>query len=184
MPKTPIILIGPMATGKSTIALELANLTKIRNVPMDRVRWYYYFQDGFSLEKEVSLDSFHARLNYWKPFELKAVRKIINEFQDAIIDFGAGHSYYTEEKHFEEAKELLAPIANVFLLLPSDDKEESMKICNERLKIKLERDLKHEEIDANRDFIYGKSNYELAKRVIYTKEKSPTTIAEEIKTLL
>jgi acetolactate synthase-1/2/3 large subunit len=60
----PIILIGPMAAGKSTVAKELARLTGVRNVPMDRVRWYYYFKDGFTLEEELSKPSFKEVMEY------------------------------------------------------------------------------------------------------------------------
>lgn len=173
-----------MSAGKSTVADALAKITGIRRVPMDRLRWYYYFKNGFSMEKELSIPSFTDVMAYWKPFEIGAVEKIITEFPDAIIDFGAGHSYFTDEDQFATVQKILDPIKNIFLLLPSDDKEESLRICNERLHKRVRRELDQTEIDANRDFIYHKSNYELAKKIIYTKAKTPEDVAIEIKKLL
>jgi hypothetical protein len=109
------------------------------------------------------------------------VKRIIAEFPEAIIDFGAGHSYFPDEAQLAIVKEALTPLANIFLLLPSEDKEESLKICNERLKEKAKRELDQTEADANRNFIQHKSNYELAKKIIYTKDKSPEAVAMEIK---
>ena len=75
---------------------------------MDRVRWYYYLKDGFSIEKEESIESFTDVMIYWKPFEVKAVKRIISEFPDSVIDFGAGHSYYTDTNQFNEVRDTLA----------------------------------------------------------------------------
>lgn len=179
-----ILLIGPMATGKSTIAGKLASLTGLRRIPMDRVRWYYYLKDGFSIEHEESIDSFEDVMAYWKPFEVKAVKRIIKEFPNSIIDFGAGHSYFSDEVQFKEVSEALAPVKNIILLLPTESKEESLKICNDRLKERVKRELDKTEIDANRDFIFEKSNYELAKHIVYTKDKTPDETASEILELL
>lgn len=151
---------------------------------MDRVRWYYYFKNGFSLEKELSLPSFTEVMAYWKPFEVHAVENILVDFPDAIIDFGAGHSYFTEEAQMSAVKRILDPIANIFLLLPSEDKEESLRICNERLKDRAKRELEPSEIESNRDFVFHRSNYELAKKIVYTKEKTPEEVALEIQSLL
>lgn len=184
MTNKTIVLIGPMSTGKSTIARELAKLTQMKRVPMDRVRWYYYLKDGFSIEKEESIESFTDVMTYWKPFEVKAVKRIISEFQDSVIDFGAGHSYYTDTNQFNEVRDTLAPLKNVILLLPSESKEESLKICNERLKERVKRELDKTETDANYEFIYHPSNYELAKHIVYTKDKSPEETAKEVFNLL
>jgi hypothetical protein len=180
----PIILIGPMSAGKSTVATHIARMINIPNVPMDRVRWYYYFKDGFSLERELSCSSFAETLIYWKPFEVKAVRRIIAEFPDSIIDFGAGHSYFTDPDQFSEVQSLLSPFPNIFLLMPSIDKELSIEICNKRLSEKKKMALDQNEIDANRNFIMHESNYRLAKHIVYTAERTPEDVAKEIIGLL
>lgn len=180
----PIILTGPMAAGKSSVATELAKLTGIPRVPMDRVRWCYYFQAGFSLEKESLLGSFAEAMAYWKPFEVEAVKKIITDFSQSIIDFGAGHSYFTEETQFNMVNSYLASVQNVLLLLPSNDKDESLVICNERLKIRTGKELDKNEIETNKQFIEHPSNYLLAKQIVYTKNETPQETALKVVSLL
>ncbi|MBS1983841.1 MAG: hypothetical protein JST16_06690 [Bdellovibrionales bacterium] len=162
----------------------MAKITGVPNVPMDKVRWYYYFKDGYSLETERALPSFTATLAYWKPFEVKAIRRILTEFPQAILDFGAGHSYFTDSDQFDEVKSLLEPLPNVFLLLPSANKEQSLAICNQRLEARKGQALDITEIDANRNFIFHESNYKLAKHIVYTQHQTAEQVAEEIARLI
>lgn len=179
-PILPIILIGPMATGKSTVADELSKLLGIPRIPMDRVRWYYYLKSGFSLSVESTFSTFTEKMAYWKPYEVTAVKKITAEFSDSIIDFGAGHSYFPNESHFRTVQEHLANIKNIFLLLPSEDKTESLKICNEKLKDREGREFDEHQINANRWFIEHPSNYLLSKQIIYTMNQTPNETARQI----
>ena len=176
--------MGPMAAGKSTIGKELAKSKMLQQIPMDRLRWYYYLKDGFDFVKEDDFETSKEKIEYWKPFEAKAVIKIVNDFDNGIIDFGAGHSYFPDEKQFNNVSKALQPIENIFLLLPCEDKEESLKICNERLTKKFERELTASEVEANRDFIFHNSNYKLSKHIIYTKDKSINDTVKEIEKLL
>jgi hypothetical protein len=177
----PIVLIGPMAAGKSTVATEIAKLIDVPNVPMDRVRWYYYFSEGYSLERATSM-AFSDRVVYWKPFEVSAVRRILSDFPNSIIDFGAGHSHFADEKQFSTVQDILAPVRNVFLLLPSADKEESIRVCRERLKSRGEDVDKFD--DTNRSFIEHPSNYLLSKHIIYNSGEDPEITARKIIELL
>ena len=184
MSSKTIVLIGPMSAGKSTIASELAKLTGMRRIPMDRVRWYYYLKNGFSLEEEESFSDFNEIMNYWKPFELEAVKSVLHDFPNSIIDFGAGHSHYVEEKRFNEAYKALKNYPNVVLLLPSEDVEKSLEICNQRLMKMANRELTEIEISANLEFIKSESNKKLAKYTVYTGDNSPQEIAEKILAIL
>lgn len=181
----PIILIGPMATGKSTVAQALAKELGLRQVPMDKVRFYYYFKKGFSLEKQNSISEFSEVIKYWKPYEVDAVREIIKDFPDAVIDFGAGHSYYQDENQFKEVESVLSPLPNVFLILPCLDKENALSICNQRLKErKGGKALSVDEEESNRAFIYHPCNEQLAKHTITNEGKTPEQVAKEIGKLL
>jgi deoxyadenosine/deoxycytidine kinase len=44
-----VVLIGPIAAGKSSVAEVLAEQLGCRNVPLDLVRWAYYFRMGYDL---------------------------------------------------------------------------------------------------------------------------------------
>lgn len=173
-----------MATGKSSVGNEIAKATCIARIPMDRVRWYYYFRNGFSQEIDSSLDSFMDRMAYGKPFEVEAVKNILIDFPDSIIDFGAGHSHFPDEAQFQLVQNLLSTVQNIFLLLPSEDKETSIRICNERLINREGKDLDKEKLEANRWFIEHPSNFLLGKQVIYTENETPEETAGRIIRLL
>ncbi|MBL7714656.1 MAG: hypothetical protein JNL01_04255 [Bdellovibrionales bacterium] len=170
-----------MGTGKSTLGLEISKLTGVPNIPMDRVRWYYYLKDGYSMQSEAALkDDFPETMKYWKPFEVRAVKRIIQEFPNAIIDFGAGHSYFVDPMQFDEVQATLSEIPGVVLVLPSPDRAESLQICNERLLERRKKPLEKIEIEANRAFIEHESNRKLAKQTVYTHGKTVRQTAEEI----
>ena len=188
MPNTvfnlPIILIGPMAAGKSSVASELAQITGLRRIAMDRVRWYYYFQDGFSIETESKFSSFEERTKYWKPFEAKAVKEVVKDFSDSIIDFGAGHSHFKDSAQFEMVRSALSEVKNIFLLVPSADTEESVKICNERLQARDGSDMDSTKLSCNREFVEHASSRLLSKQVVYTGNETPAQTARKIIKLL
>ena len=46
-----IILIGPMGVGKTTLALHLSERLGKLNYPIDRLKWYYRFRNGYDLAK-------------------------------------------------------------------------------------------------------------------------------------
>ncbi len=180
----PIVLIGPMSAGKSTVGGELAKLTGCRQVPMDFICWYYYFQKGYSLEKEDTMMSKLEVTNYLRKYQLYALENAIIDFKDSIIDFGAGHSYYTEVDQIERAKKAFNDIKNIFLLLPSKNEEETSKICFERLKSRKGLEYAESTFQMNNEFIKCKSNKILADHIIYENGRTPQEIALEIKELL
>ena len=108
-----VVLIGPIAAGKSSVADLLAERTGRRNVPLDLVRWAYYYQIGYDRAEErrgVRAHGQLAREAYWKPFEAYAVERVLADFPDTLIDFGAGHSVYEEEELFARVQAALAPV--------------------------------------------------------------------------
>lgn len=167
-----IILIGPIGTGKSTLADIISTKLSYPRCCVDDVRWEYYQKLGYSKEKEQALraeSGFEEVYKYWKPFEAQTILQILKDYQNYVIDFGGGHSVYEDDQLFTEVANAMFDEMNVFLILPSADKEESLRILDERQKL-----------DINVHFIEHKSNYELAKHIVYTKGKTPLETAEEI----
>lgn len=172
-----IILIGAMGAGKSSIGKLLAQKLQLPQVSMDRLRWDYYQQAGWSEEKQKEIagkEGFAGVYRYWEQFDLYAVERLLKEHHNCVIDFGAGHSIYEEQEDLERACELLAPYTNVVLLLPSPDLAESIAILEKRNQLIING------MDANRFFITHPSNRELAKFVVYTKGKTPVETRDEI----
>jgi hypothetical protein len=77
----------------------------------------------------------------------------------------------------------LAPYSNVILLLPSPSLDESVEILKNRLtRILTEagKEFIDELFELNEYFVKHPSNYRLAKRIVYTKDKTPEEICDEI----
>lgn len=160
-----IILIGPMGSGKSTIANLLCKHFNMLHVSLDNRE-----QLSSLYKKEESFTAF-------KEFEFFLTGMVLTNLPaPAIIDFGAGHSVYEDEIMFLEMKSLISKFSNIILLIPSEDKEESVAILNERKGI-LSGSKK--DLD-NRHFVNVSCNYELATIIEYTKDKTPEQIANEI----
>lgn len=166
----PIVLIGPMGAGKSTVGSELAKISGLRQVPMDFICWYYYFKQGYSLEEEDALESKKEVTRYLRRFQLNALENAVKDFPECIIDFGAGHSFYEDQERLDRAKKALHQNPNVFLLLPHKDPKVCEKICFERLKERKNEKYARKTLEMNKLFIYSQSNKELAKHIIESGE--------------
>jgi len=176
--KFEIILIGPVGSGKSTIAALLSKRLGLPRHSMDEVRWKYYDEIGYDwgVAKESHIQGgFWGLYHYWKPFEAYAVKRLLGDFRDCIFDFGGGNSVYEDDGLFEQVRELLAPYAHIILLLPSPDLDESLQILNTRDNI-----VSDDQREVNEHLVRHHSNYDLAKYVAYTKGKTPEQTCDEI----
>lgn len=182
-----IILIGPMCAGKSTIAKLLAEKLALPHHAVDEDRWKYYDEIGY--DKEVASQIANSEqgmlglLQYWKPFEAHAVERILQDYPDCVIDFGAGHSFHEDEALFSRVEQALAAYPNVILLLPSADLDESVEILNGRLAELLMREVGNVNaalFGVNEQFVKHPSNHRLAKIVVYTNNKTPDETCAEI----
>lgn len=173
-----IILIGPISTGKSTLGKLLAEKLEILQCSIDDVRLDYYKEINYDekLAKQIrEEEGFQGIYRYWKPFEAYAVERVLSEYSNCVIDFGAGHSVYEDDELFRRVQQVLKPYINVVLILPSPDLEESIQILNER-----NGGIVSNEFDLNEYFVKHHSNYDLAKFVVYTKGKIPEETRDEI----
>jgi len=181
MPDSPIILIGPMAVGKTSVALELSRQLDCPNVPIDRIRWYYYLQQDYRIAREVQLDHDFLQLQaYWKNFDVETIRRALEDFSNCVMDFGAGHSYYPDPAQLSAVEQIMAPFPFIFLLLPSEEKEVSLRVCVQRLKQRYGDKFHEPDHEACRLHIWHESNHRLAKQTIYSDGKTVEAVAQEI----
>lgn len=161
-----ILLIGPMGVGKSTVANKLSEKTNLERLSLDA--------------EDILSDIYDNRDKFdnFKDFEFYlTVTVLTNINKPYIIDFGAGHSIYENPLMFLEFKKLMSKFSNVVLLMPSENKEESLEIINERIS---KRNIERYQFDDNRHFIESPCNYEVATITEYTNNKNVDEISDEI----
>jgi shikimate kinase len=175
-----IILIGPVRTGKTTLADRLARDLGLPRQSLDDLRWTYYGEAGFDFAYNQALEAagrWNERRLYWSRHDPYAIRRVLEEFGEShVIDFGGSHSLHEDEGQLEEVKRMLAPHPYIVLVLPCKEPEESLRVLNER------RGQAHMlyGFDLNELMLRHRSNYELAKYVIYNHGKTVAETSREL----
>ncbi len=183
-----VVIIGPMAAGKTTVSQLVAARLRSPHVALDDVCRGYYEEAGYDrahVEELLASQGEAECMKYVRPFYVSAVQRVLEDHAGAVLDFGAGHVVHDDPSLFESVSAALAPHPNVILLLPSADLDESIAILQDRL---LERVAEYAEwgedyswaIAENRHFILHPSNRRLAKVTVYTKDRSPEETCQEI----
>lgn len=183
-----VILIGPMMAGKSTVGRLLAERLGLEQRVLDDLRWDYFNEIGYDeaeTRRIVEEAGMTGLLAYWKPFEVHAVERVLAEYSDCVIDFGAGYTVQEDAGLFERVEKALAPFEYIFLLRPSADDAESVRVLNERMARLLREVGQPEEripevLAANETFVRHPANGRLAKYVVYTEGKTAEETCEEI----
>ena len=181
-----IILIGPLGAGKTTVGRLLAEKLSLPFCSVDDVRWGYYERAGYdktvASQVAASDQGIWGVLRYSKPFEARMVEMVLADHH-GVIDFGASNSVYDDPELFAQVENVLAPYPNVILLLPSVDLDESVEILNNRLLRMLTeagKEFSDGLFELNAYFTKHPSNRKLAKLVLYTKDKTPEMICDEL----
>jgi len=178
MIRSTVVLIGPMSTGKSTLAKKLAKKLGVPRVELDEVRQRFYQEIGYNekyASEIVGREGMRGLIDYWKPYEAHAVERALQVYKDCVIDFGAGHSVYDDQTLFQRVDQALKPYQFVFLILPSPDLDRSVKVVNERfsqLLIDEVGKVDPELLDLNEHFVRHPSNHQLSKKTFYTEGRS------------
>lgn len=169
--KAAIILIGPPMAGKTTLSRLIAEKLELPHTCLDDLRWKYMQEIGYRKELDNEFrqrGGFLARALYWQLFGAHTVERFLAEHEGGVLDFGGGATVYDSAEANERIRQALAPYANVFLILPSPDLNESYHVLSERLA--------REPVELNFDFIahflQHPANYELARHIVYTNGRS------------
>ena len=177
--RNEILLLGPVQTGKTTLGSLLAEQIGVPQVSLDEIRWRYYQEIGYDPELARTIrrqGGFLALVLYWQLFDAYSVERLLAEYPNCVIDFGAGIGVCESREQFARVQRALAAYRNVFLILPSPDRAESLQILRER-----DQDPPSDlNFDFNAHFLAHHGYYDLAKFTVYTKGHSPAESCAEI----
>ena len=158
-----IIFIGPSGAGKSTIAEKLSKRLNMPRLCLDRIA--NRARESGIRDKFRSPDEFNAFMI------LEAIKRAKEQNIAGVVDFGAGHSVFQDERIFEVVQTALKPFKNIILLLPCENEEEALRIMKER-----------STGDTNDNLIFFRSecNKKLATMIVYGNGRNPSEIADEV----
>jgi len=185
-PVGPVVLIGPLGVGKTTVGTQLAQLLSVPLCSVDEARWAHFDELGY--DREVAEHRFAAgrtvaeKLAYGQPFEVHAIERIMADRSSGVVDFGASNSVY-DDAHLLSRVEAALSAAHVVLLLPSEDSARSELVLAARLATVLQakgEEVSDELLALNSYFIRHPANRRLAGQVIYTRDRPPAAVAEEL----
>lgn len=172
-----IILIGPVAVGKTTTAKLLSKKLNKPFVSLDDVRFDYYKEIGYDNDHMKQLHEkagIMAIFQYGKIFDAHSIERILEDHQNCIFDFGGGNIVSGFEFDFDRIKHALDPYENIVFLIPSADKEESLKFIYKR------QNIKPSDRELIEYLVYSHSNDEVAKHTVFVKDKTPEEVCDEV----
>lgn len=174
-----VVLIGPACVGKTTLMPILAAHLERPYVDLDDVAEAYYEEVGRGREELNAIGAERGDLGaylWWQRGHPHAVRRALEDHPDAVIALGAGHTTYDDPELFEEVRALLTPCATV-LLLPSPDRERSLRVLRQRSIERNGADWMMDGVDILDQWVSGEQNRLLASVTMYTEGRSPEDLA-------
>ncbi|GHH67617.1 shikimate kinase [Promicromonospora soli] len=178
-----MILVGPLAAGKSTLGALVAERLGHPFVDIDDIAWSYCAEVGWSLDRLLERDQavgWAAAEREWEPARAHAVQRAVADHPDAVIAFGAGYTSFTSPACADQVRRALAPIPDVIHLLPSPDPERSVAVLRERAIASRGKDWIIEGHDWIAEWVADPLAGEVAAATVFTEGISPEMSAEEL----
>ncbi len=175
--KLPIILIGSSNTSKTSVGKLLAQQLNLPFICLGDISEQYYLEIGFDKaqqEQALEKDGGDGYYSYIQSFNAYAIERALSEHQESVIEFAAEQSVYDDSQLLEKVEQILQPLTHVILLLYSSDTEESLRVLEESNTAIVNG------MPINEHFVKHHSNHDLAKYVIYTKDKTPEQTCEDV----
>jgi shikimate kinase len=182
-----LVLIGPVAVGKSTVGPLVAERLGRAFVDLDDVaheRYYDEVDGGVArLIEHAIADGFVAASAWWQPTRVHAVRRVLADHPGAVIAFGAGHSHYEDDEHAAAVASALDGAVVVFLV-PSDDVDAATELLRARCIAERgeDQDWRYPERDFLHDWVASVQNRRLSDAVVHTSTRSPIEVADAVVT--
>jgi hypothetical protein len=130
-----MVLVGPAATGKSTLGELVAARLQRPFLDLDAVAGPYYTEAGWSIARLIERITAVGRLAAeieWEPARAHAVARVIDDHPDTVIALGVGHTSYTDPELRGRVRTVLERCPDVVHILPSPDRDQSLSVLRER----------------------------------------------------
>lgn len=104
VPRSSVVLIGPVAAGKSCVGEPLAELLGRNFIDLDQIAGDYYDEVGQSVDRfteRANVDGLVNAYKWWQSARVHAVRRVFAQHAGEVISFGAGHSHFEDQYFFE-----------------------------------------------------------------------------------
>jgi shikimate kinase len=177
-----VVLIGPVCVGKTTLLPLVARRLDRPGVDLDEVAEAYYDEVGHGRGRLNEIGAARGDLGaylWWQEGHPHAVRRVLEDYPDAVVALGAGHTTYSDAKLFEQVSALLAS-RHTILLLPGPDNETSVSVLRERAVRLNGMDWVMNGVDILEQWVAGEQNRLLASEIVYTSDRSPEDVADAI----
>lgn len=176
----PIILIGPIGAGKTTVGNMLAKKLNLPFYSLDEEEKIYTKRVGYNARHHALLkkkEGIFAAYDYARGFFDEAVIHFLKVHKSGVLDFGGGHPIVPDAKKQRRIIRVLKKYPYIFLLIPTRDVKQSLEILRKRNKVTKDEDF-------NILYFKDKTFWTIAKHVIYTQGKTPKQTCEDILELL
>lgn len=176
--RSEVILIGPPAAGKSTIAGELCKSLSAPVVSLDELAKAFLPELGFDVTEAEA--RFAQGFSHWRAyvakFEVQLLSISMKMFEDCIFDIGAGFVVADHDAAITSLpSQALKGFSNVVHVTPALESQLALTICYERLCQRNLPDVSHAQcMEIARYFSARSEDFErLATVSVVTQNESP-----------
>lgn len=181
MPTTPsVVLLGPAASGKSTLGELIAQELSVEFVDLDDVGDAYYDEVGWSIARLIGRTEAVGRVaaeQEWEKARAHAVVRAMAEYPGTVVALGAGHASYTQARYALQTANALAPVEHVLYVEPCSDRERSLQILRERSILVKGTDWIRESHDFLAQWLDDPLSRKMATATLYTAGETPQQTA-------
>lgn len=174
--KQTIILIGSEDSTVAAIGKLVAARLAKPFLDLQESSQQYFDETDFDekqLEQAWKNDGINGVYQYMLPYDIHAIKRGVDEHNNCVIRLGALQAVFDDSELLQSVCNFLKPFS-VVLIQPVKDKNESIRLVRER------NSEIYNGMELNEYFLTHRSNFDLAKHTVYTKDKTPDQTAEDI----
>jgi shikimate kinase len=178
-----MILVGPLAAGKSTLGALVAERLGRPFVDIDDIAWSYCAEVGWTLDRLLERDEavgWAGAEREWEPARAHAVERVVADHPDAVIALGAGYTSFTAPEYADRVRRALALVPDVVHLVPSPDPARSVTVLRGRATASRGKDWIIEGHDWIARWVADPLAAEVAAATLFTDGMSPEQSAEQL----